>query len=67
MDPTEIIAIIQGAISIFNSVSTLIAEGRVVLSATDAQQIKDALAKAEAATDAIRPVVDAALDEAAQE
>lgn len=46
-------------------VAPLIAEGRTLLSETDAARIHDALNKAESATAALRPQVDAALSKAA--
>lgn len=45
----------------------LLAEGKAVLSETDAAKIHDALLQAEAATAALRPQVDAALAAAAKQ
>lgn len=65
MPVAVILQILEALASIAAQVAPLIQQGETVLSATDAQAIRDALAKAEAATATVRPAVDAALAAAA--
>lgn len=67
MSATLIIQIINGLVAAISALVPLFEEGKSVMSQTDAQAIKDALTKAQEATAALRPQVDAALDAAAQE
>lgn len=65
MDPLEIIAAIEAATKLGMELYNDYQAGRVVLSETDAKAVHDALAKAQAATANLRPLVDAALAAAA--
>lgn len=65
MDPVTIItaltAAAKAAMELYNDYQA----GKVILSETDAQAVHAALLQAEAATAALRPLVDASLDAAA--
>jgi hypothetical protein len=65
MDPLTMIAIINALSSVVQEGVKLYNNSETVLSQTDAQAIHEALLKAEAATKALRPQVDAALSAAA--
>jgi hypothetical protein len=66
MNPLTIIQAIEALAAIVSDAADLVQTGRAVLSETDTQAIHAALLKAEAATAAMRPQVDAALAAAAQ-
>jgi hypothetical protein len=65
MTVTLIIQILEALANIVGQIAPLVAEGRAVLSETDAGAVHSALTRAEAATAALRPQVDAALRSAA--
>jgi hypothetical protein len=65
MTITLIIQILEALANIVSQIAPLVAEGRDVLSETDAGAVHSALTKAEAATAALRPQVDAALQSVA--
>lgn len=67
MDPITIISTATAAIQALNTLYQDYSAGRVVLSETDAAAVHDALVQAEAATAALRPLVDAALDAASKQ
>jgi hypothetical protein len=64
MSVTLIIQILEALAGTVAEVTPLFAQGQSVLSESDAGAIHAALAKAQAATAALRPQVDAALDAA---
>jgi hypothetical protein len=66
MTVTLIIQILEALANIVSQIAPLVAEGKEVLSETDAGAVHTALTKAEAATAALRPQVDAALMQAAK-
>ncbi len=66
MTVTLIIQILEALANIVSQIAPLVAEGKDVLSETDAGAVHTALTKAEAATAALRPQVDAALSQASQ-
>lgn len=66
MTVTLIIQILEALANIVSQIAPLVAEGKEVLSETDAGAVHSALTKAEAATAALRPQVDAALSQAAK-
>ena len=66
MTVTLIIQILEALANIVSQIAPLVAEGKDVLSETDAGAVHSALPKAEAATAALRPQVDAALGQAAK-
>jgi hypothetical protein len=66
MTATLIIQILEALANIVSQVVPLFVQGQSVLSATDAASVHAALLKAEQATAALRPQVDAALSQAAQ-
>jgi hypothetical protein len=66
MTVTLIVQILEALGNAVAQLVPLFAQGRAVLSDTDAASVHAALAKAEAATAALRPQVDAALAKAAQ-
>jgi hypothetical protein len=66
MSVTLIIQILEALAGTVAEVVPLFAQGEDVLGESDASAIHAALAKAEAATAALRPQVDAALDAAAK-
>jgi hypothetical protein len=66
MDPATIIAAIQALASLVQEGVKLYNDSNTVLSETDTAAIHAALLKAEEATAALRPKVDAALEAAAQ-
>lgn len=66
MNPQLLLTIIKLATAAITGVTDLMAKGQVVMSRTEAAEIKDALAASQAATAAMRPRVDAALDAAAK-
>jgi len=66
MTVTLIIQILEAMANIVSQIAPLVAEGKDVLSETDAGAVHSALTKAEAATAALRPQVDAALSQAAK-
>ena len=61
-----IIQLLEALAGTVSEVAPLFAQGQSVLATGDATAIHAALAKAEAATAALRPQVDAALDAAAK-
>jgi hypothetical protein len=65
MTVTLIIQILEALANIVSQIAPLVAEGKAVLSETDAGAVHAALTKAEAATATLRPQVDAALAAAA--
>jgi len=65
MNPLTIIQAIEALSAIIADATELVQTGKAVLSETDTQAIHAALLKAEAATAAMRPQVDAALSAAA--
>jgi hypothetical protein len=65
MTITLIIQILEALANIVSQIAPLVAEGKAVLSETDAGAVHAALTKAEAATATLRPQVDAALAAAA--
>ncbi len=65
MTITLIIQILDALANIVSQIVPLVAEGKEVLSESDAGAVHSALTKAEAATTALRPQVDAALQTAA--
>jgi hypothetical protein len=65
MTVTLIIHILEALANVVSQIAPLVAEGKSVLSETDAGAVHSALAKAEAATATLRPQVDAALQSAA--
>lgn len=67
MDPITVIATATAAIQALNTLYQDYQAGRVVLSETDAAAVHAALMQAEAATAALRPLVDAALDAASKQ
>lgn len=67
MDPVSVISAITAAVQLGQQLYSDYEQGKVVLSATDAQAVKDALTQAEAATAALRPLVDQALDAASKQ
>lgn len=66
MNAQLILTIIELATKAIAGVGELMAKGKVVMSQTEASAIKAALVDAQAATAALRPRVDAALDAAAK-
>lgn len=65
----SVIAIIEALTAAAKAAEALYSDyeaGKIVLSATDAQAVHQALLQAEAATAALRPMVDEALLEASQ-
>ncbi len=60
-----ILQILEALANTIAEVAPLVAQGRTVLSQSDAAAVHAALAKAEASTAALRPQVDAALAAAA--
>ncbi len=66
MDPATLVSLIQLAAKLAQSGVQLYEDSKSVLSETDIAKIKAALAEAQKATAAYRPLVDAALNEAAQ-
>ena len=66
MSVTLIIQLLEALAVTVAEVTPLFAQGRSVLSESDASAIHAALAKAQAATAALRPQVDAALDAASK-
>jgi hypothetical protein len=66
MSVTLIIQILEALASIVAQVAPLFAEGKDVLTETDAGAVHAALIKAEQATATLRPQVDAALAQAAK-
>jgi hypothetical protein len=65
MPITLIIQILEALANTLGAVAPLIAQGRQVLSQSDAAAVHAALEKAESSTAALRPQVDAALAAAA--
>jgi hypothetical protein len=65
MTVTLIIQILEALANIVSQITPLVADGKSVLSETDAGAVHAALTKAEAATATLRPQVDAALSAAA--
>ena len=65
MTVTLIIQILEALANIVSQIAPLVTEGKEVLSETDAGAVHSALTKAEAATAALRPQVDAAIEKAA--
>jgi hypothetical protein len=65
MNPILLAQILQALATAAETGLRLWQQGQATLSATDAQAIHEALLKAEAATDALRPQVDQALQAAA--
>ncbi len=61
-----VVQILEALAEAAGAVAPLIADGQEVLAESDAARIHAALAKAQAATAALRPQVDAALDAAAK-
>lgn len=66
MDPAVIVSLIELAAKLVQSGVQLYEDGKHVMSETDIAKIKAALAAAQNATAAYRPLVDAALDDAAE-
>ena len=66
MSATLIIQILEALANLASQIAPLFAEGKAVLSETDAAAVHAALAKAEQATATLRPQVDAALANAAK-
>ncbi len=66
MNPLLIAQLIEALASVAQEGMALYTNGKTVLSETDLQVIHAALLKAEAATAALRPQVDAALDAASK-
>ena len=66
MSATLIIQIVEALAGTLAQLGPLLQQGQAVLSLDDANAIHAALAKAEQATIALRPQVDAALDAAAR-
>lgn len=62
----EIIQLVMLGTKMLNGYLDAVAKGKAVLSETDAAKIKAALAEAQAATNALRPRVDTALQAASQ-
>lgn len=67
MNPVLVIQGLTAAIQLAQQLYQDYEAGKVVLSATDAQAIKDQLAQAKAISDQITPIVDAALDAASKQ
>jgi len=65
MDATQIVSLITSLADLVAKLAPLATQGGAVLSETDANAVHGALLKAEEATAALRPQVDAALDAAA--
>jgi len=65
MNIALIIQILEALANIVGQVAPLVAQGKDVLSETDANAVHAALTRAEAATATLRPQVDAALSAAA--
>lgn len=65
MNSLVLIQALEAIASLVGEIAPLVQSGQAVLSETDATAIHAALLKAEAATAALRPQVDAALDAAA--
>jgi hypothetical protein len=65
MTAALIIQILEAAATLVSQIAPLVGQGEAVLSQSDAEAVHAALAKAEAATAALRPKVDAALAAAA--
>ena len=65
MNPLLIAQVIEALASVVSEGFTLYQQGQAAMSSTDLAAIHAALLKAEAATDALRPQVDAALAVAA--
>lgn len=66
MNPLLIAQILEALANVATEGMALYQQGQTVMSETDAAAIHAALLKAEAATAALRPQVDAALDAAAK-
>jgi len=64
MSVALIVRILEALAAAVGEIAPLVAQGRSVLAQSDAQQIHAALAKAQAATAALKPQVDAALEAA---
>ena len=65
MDPITVVNTLTAAVQLAQQLYADYNAGKVILSTSDAQAVHDALLQAKAATSALRPLVDAALDAAA--
>jgi hypothetical protein len=63
---TLAVQVLQALAAAATAIAPLVQQGAAVMSQTDAKAVHDALTQAEAATAALRPQVDAALQAAAQ-